>query len=274
MAFQARLLAALSDPSLSLRDVADRLCLPMDQLALVLARPDLAHEIDSLQELSAVRVRLTASSLLPNAAHAIQRVLADFQSGVSDCSRETALRAVRILLRLANFAPGPVQSRPPSFKPLRSPSQSPDSGRSHHAQEHQAQAASKHTSVLPNPSPSEPREKGPIPATEQTCARPETQPAPANSQPRHETTDSESDGDEQTLSPLEAIERAAKLIRDGAFTDDQLGELFRIAAAESGEDPDAAGFDFASARDLAAQLESVADVLRDPQAAQFAGAPP
>lgn len=269
MAFQARLLDALTDPTLSFRDLAAKLHLPIDQLALILARPDLDLEIRSLESLVAVRTRLVAATILPAAANAARRILDDFSSGTSDCSRDSVLRAVRVLIRLANFAPGPEMPRPvpprstrPST-PIRDARTAPWSG-------------SLQTELTqPDASKCEPPA---LVQDDEVAAVPRSSQLPTDAHAVHQAPCSGDDElpeaeAEANLSPLEAIERAAALIRSGAFTDDQLGEIFRAAAAESGDDFRAAGLEFSDANGLASQLESVATVLRDP-AAQFVGAPP
>lgn len=246
MAFQSRLLAALSDPDLSLRDVADRLSLPLDQLSLVLTRPDLAAEVAGLETLAAVRVRLVATSLLPAAAQTVKVIVEDFNSGQSNCPRETALRAVRILLRLANFACGPIAPKPAAPRSERDVPTQP----------------SFETRIPSEPAPSPDSQH-------QIIAPPEAESPvalPPNSEGKtsdDQTSEDQTSEDQNTddLSDPDAVALAAQLLRQGAFTADQLGDVFRLAAAESGEDFD--HFRFDSPEALAAEFESLVASLKD-----------
>jgi len=240
MAFQARLLTALSDPTLSLCEVADRLGIPLDQLSLVISRPDLASEIASLDVLAATRIRLVATSCLPAAANTARQILDDFNTPKSNCPRETALRAVRILLRLANFASGPIQPRPASTRAPRaeSPSSSPQSTISCDESQSEITNASAATRL---PAFRE------IPSTP-TEFDPDAAPAPS------------AEGD---LSDAEAIVLAGQLIKQGAFTDDQLAEVFRLAAQEAALDNEAPDADVPSSNASIADFIALANGLEE-----------
>jgi len=254
MAFQRRLLAALSNPALSLCEIADQLGLPLDQLSLVISRPDLASEIAALDALAAMRVRLVATSCLPAAANTARKILDDFDAPESDCSRETALRAARVLLRLANFANGPVFSKPPSpraERPIPAPSSvtaklngpsSPTASTSH------ADSARAHGDEISKPDVA-PRISGPSPQEFNKRSEPSE---------LHDSAVANDDTDD--LSDEETISLAAQLIRQGAFSEEQLGEVFRIAASELGEDPDFAHI--GSPEALAAEFEAAVESLR------------
>lgn len=250
MAFQARLLAALSDPTLSLCEVADRLGLPLDQLSLVMSRSDLASEIASLDALAATRIRLVATSCLPAAANTARQILDDFNTPESNCPRETALRAVRILLRLANFTSGPIQPRPASIRapraesPISSPS--PDIARTEsHQQSTNAPAATRLSAIRETP----------ISPAEFDANTPPTPPTPpARSAPPNQ----------DELSDAEAIALAGQLIKQGAFTDDQLAEVFRLAAQEAAPDTEASDANIPSVNDSIADFIALANGLEEP----------
>lgn len=101
----------LLDPSQSLRSIAAHFQTSAEAIAIFLSRPEIAEQFASLENLVARRARLAAGAQLSAVIASAQRVLASFESGDASCSRETALRASRILIRLANFAPGPVSPR-------------------------------------------------------------------------------------------------------------------------------------------------------------------
>lgn len=250
MAFQARLLTALSDPDLSLRDVADRLEIPLDQLSLVLTRSDLAQEVAGLESLAAVRIRLVATSLLPAAAQTAKFIVDDFNSDDSNCPRETALRAVRILLRLANFASGPVAPRPAVPRPERTVPTQPS---------FETRIASE-PACEPEPVPLAAGEPAPSPDSQRQIAAPPQAESPVALLQNSEDQTSE-DQSSDDLSDPDAIALAAQLLRQGAFTADQLGDVFRLAAAESGEDFDHLRFDSPEA--LATEFESIVASLKN-----------
>jgi len=246
MAFQARLLNALADPTLSLREVADRLGLPLDQLSLVISRPDLAAEIASLDALAATRVRLVATSCLPAAANTARQILDDFNLPESDCPRETALRAVRILLRLANFASGPMQPRPASTRAPRT--ESPIAG-------HSSSTARVESTIENTEAPT----ATPLPAIHQTPSSPcdlEAHASPAS--PASPASLAEGD-----LSDAEAIALAGQLIKQGAFTEDQLAEVFRLAAQEAAPDTEAPDSNHPSTSESIAEFIALANGLEE-----------
>lgn len=250
MAFQTRLLTALSDPDLSLRDVADRLSLPLDQLSLILTRPDLEAEVASLESLAATRVRLVATSLLPAAAQTVKVIVDDFNSGQSNCPRETALRAVRILLRLANFASGPVAPRPAAPRPERTVPAQPSF----------ETPITSQPAYEPEPVPQSAGEPASSPDSQpQIVAPPQAESPRALLQNSEDQTSEDQSSDD--LSDPDAIALAAQLLRQGAFTADQLGDVFRLAAAESGEDFDHLRFDSPEA--LATEFESIVASLKN-----------
>lgn len=274
MAFHTRLLDALSDPALSMNELAAKLQLPIDQLALVLARPDLAQEIAALESVASIRARLVATSLLPAAAQAARRVLDDFEKEGSDCSRDTALRAIRILLRLANFTPGPVAPRPLQIK----------TPRNSHSEVSPRQVAAPLPNAASQPSSADTSDAQSDGIASSTSSSRAFKTAPtqssissseeAGAEPRTPSLNEHGECADEELSPLEALERAVDLIRRGAFSRDQLGEVFRIAALEAGEDFASELLDGASPEILASHLESVAAEMRDSHAAELLGAPP
>ncbi|MBX3389721.1 MAG: hypothetical protein KF691_09745 [Phycisphaeraceae bacterium] len=110
----------LLDPSQSLLSIAAHFQTSAGAISLFLSRPEIADQFASLENLVARRTRLAAGAQLSAVIASAQRVLDSFESGDSSCSRETALRASRILIRLANFASGPVMPRESVAKSSRS----------------------------------------------------------------------------------------------------------------------------------------------------------
>ncbi|MGH7245108.1 MAG: hypothetical protein ACREJD_16965 [Phycisphaerales bacterium] len=216
MAFQARLLDALLDPNLSLRGVAQVLDLPIDQLSLVLSRPDLANEIAALDSLAATRTRLVATSLLPAAAQTARRIVDEFNEGDADCPRETALRATRILLRLSNFASGPIAPR----------SSIPRGTRSHEPPSPH-EATPLHADLVPPPS-----FDADVMSSIDSDPPPDERGGPLHN-PADDPTATPFDVAPDDLGADDAVARATRLIRSGAFTAIDLDDAYRLAAAES-----------------------------------------
>lgn len=101
----------LLDPARSLLSIAAHFQTSVAAISLFLSRPEISEQFASFEDLVARRTRLAAGAQLSAVIAAAQRVLASFESGDASCSPETALRASRILIRLANFASGPVAPR-------------------------------------------------------------------------------------------------------------------------------------------------------------------
>ncbi|MBX3357497.1 MAG: hypothetical protein KF745_03625 [Phycisphaeraceae bacterium] len=180
----AKILDSVTDPTLTLRDVADLHNTTVEALVLWFAEPEIAERLDHIESTIARRTRIVASNFLPAATIALGRSIDEHNSDESHFpvrpgdqrglelrrrSRETARRAAALLLRLANFTPGPRRGtsysaspapRPPSHAPPPPPAPVAD------------------PPPNPNPVPS------PIPATVQAAtplpacdgARPRTEP--------------------------------------------------------------------------------------------------
>ncbi|MBX3356866.1 MAG: hypothetical protein KF745_00410 [Phycisphaeraceae bacterium] len=118
----AKILDSVTDPTLTLRDVADLHHTSVEALVLWFAEPEIAERLDHIESTIARRTRIVASNFLPAATIALGRSIDEHNSDESHFpvrpgdqrglelrrrSRETARRATALLLRLANFTPGP-----------------------------------------------------------------------------------------------------------------------------------------------------------------------
>lgn len=111
-----QILHELDDPAASVYDLANRYKTDQESFCLWLARPEIAERVNVLESTVARRNRYVASNAFNAAVHAATRILYEFNypsesGGNTPCPRETALRAARFLLRISQFAPGPVTPR-------------------------------------------------------------------------------------------------------------------------------------------------------------------
>ncbi|MBX3359452.1 MAG: hypothetical protein KF745_13615 [Phycisphaeraceae bacterium] len=143
----AKILDSVTDPTLTLRDVADLHNTTVEALVLWFAEPEIAERLDQIESTIARRTRIVASNFLPAATIALGRSIDEHNSDEAHFpvragdqrglelrrrSRETARRAAALLLRLANFTPGPRHStstpRPAHApSPTRTPTPAPSS---------------------------------------------------------------------------------------------------------------------------------------------------
>jgi hypothetical protein len=123
----------LTDPSLTLRDVAEIHNTTLESLTLWMSHPDITARLDNFQSAIARRVRLLALNYLPAAVSALHATLIahnDQELNVPlkpDCiktrefqrrSRETARKAASLLLRLTRFDTTPApRSNPKQNNP-------------------------------------------------------------------------------------------------------------------------------------------------------------
>ncbi|MBX3381245.1 MAG: hypothetical protein KF805_14210 [Phycisphaeraceae bacterium] len=208
----ARLFDLLADPSESFLSIAARFNTSLADLSLYLARPEVAERYSALEANFARRARLVATAHIPAAAASALRILDDFNASTDaspiPCPRETALRAARIVLRLANFTPGPhpVAPRPAGSRTPREFDSIP-------------------LRNTESPAFSAPSAREPQQTLRETAPR-----AP-------ESTFTGRIGDEtpgeQPLSDDEVLRLAEDLIRKGAFSQNEIDDAFRLAAAQS-----------------------------------------
>ncbi|MFN0011546.1 MAG: hypothetical protein ACKVS8_07870 [Phycisphaerales bacterium] len=204
------LLPALLNPSLSLLDIAESHNLTLDQLATLLARPDIAEQLDALHSAAALRVRIVAAHHLPRAVEALGAIIHDsfddenqptldktnFRLMVFRQRRtETVRRTASTILRLANFHP-PSRVSGSGGADVPSASRATDSRVSaresvpFNAQGHGTASESERSSVRPPPaaqrrttvaggergSPSEPPEASSVSSFARGAQRPEGAP--------------------------------------------------------------------------------------------------
>ncbi|MBX3358411.1 MAG: hypothetical protein KF745_08280 [Phycisphaeraceae bacterium] len=132
----AKILDSVTDPTLTLRDVAELHHTTVEALVLWFAEPEIAERLDQIESTIARRTRIVASNFLPAATIALGRSIDEHNADEAHFpvrpgdqrglelrrrSRETARRAAALLLRLANFTPGPrrysYSSRPTPTQP-------------------------------------------------------------------------------------------------------------------------------------------------------------
>lgn len=117
-----QILHELDDPAASIYGLANRYKTDQESFCLWLARPEIAERVNVLESTVARRNRYVASNAFNAAVQAATRILYEFNypsesRGNIPCPRETALRAARFLLRISQFAPGPVAARAPRSAP-------------------------------------------------------------------------------------------------------------------------------------------------------------
>ena len=130
-------LRELTDPTQSLCDVAETLHITVSALALWMAKPEIAEQLDAVDSAAARQARSCATHHLPRAVDALVMILQAY-TGHERTSlpkpgtpafenlrhhREGARRAAALLHRIANFHPSPP-------RPRRSPSDNSDSSHS------------------------------------------------------------------------------------------------------------------------------------------------
>ncbi len=139
----ADILEQLVSPHCSLSSLAAAHGTSFQALTLWLTRPDIAARIDAVENVCARRVRVVAVNHLSHCVEVTSRILkyADWEEShvvyppnsakhneQRRRTRETALRAARTLIQLANFTPGQRNSRGPKLTPRNSETPSPREG--------------------------------------------------------------------------------------------------------------------------------------------------
>jgi hypothetical protein len=118
----SQILDALSDPTRSLRDIAQDHQTSTSALTIWLARPDIADQVRIIDEVSSRRLRLIAADSLPPVIAAANQVVAAFNAEeksltpdpktqakrtdhATDCrARNNAMRAANLIYRLSRFS--------------------------------------------------------------------------------------------------------------------------------------------------------------------------
>lgn len=100
-----QILTELADPSKSLLSVAHTHNTSPEALSLWLSRPEISERISSMRSSAALRTRWLATDRLPACAELSVRVVRAALANSELAAPDSALRAVRILLRLASFDP-------------------------------------------------------------------------------------------------------------------------------------------------------------------------
>ncbi|MBX3358725.1 MAG: hypothetical protein KF745_09875 [Phycisphaeraceae bacterium] len=203
----AKILDSVTDPTLTLRDVADLHHTTVEALVLWFAEPEIAERLDHIESTIARRTRIVASNFLPAATIALGRSIDEHNADEAHFpvrpgdqrgfelrrrSRETARRAAALLLRLANFTPGPrrysystrpVPTPPSTPTPESSPSPltapqppTPTTTPSRLHTTSPAEPAPRAAHSRPNPSPAHP--PAPLPRAA-IAANPSAEPLPA-----------------------------------------------------------------------------------------------
>ncbi|MBX3358801.1 MAG: hypothetical protein KF745_10255 [Phycisphaeraceae bacterium] len=118
----SRILDSVTDPTITLRDVAELHDTTVEALVVWFARPEIAERLDQIESAIARRTRIVASNFLPSVTTTLGRSIDEHNSDEAHFpvrptdqrgmelrrrSRETARRAAGLLVRLANFTPGP-----------------------------------------------------------------------------------------------------------------------------------------------------------------------
>ncbi|MBX3359813.1 MAG: hypothetical protein KF745_15465, partial [Phycisphaeraceae bacterium] len=191
----------------------------VEALVLWFAEPEIAERLDQIESTIARRTRIVASNFLPAATIALGRSIDEHNSDEAHFpvrpgdqrglelrrrSRETARRAAALLLRLANFTPGPRRfTSTPRPAPAPSPTPTPSPTLSAPSSLPNSSTPAPRSSTAPAPSPVSTDDtippSGPTPPTRspappahaESCARPRplVQPATATS-PRPVAADS------------------------------------------------------------------------------------
>lgn len=113
-----RVLDALADPDITLRDVAEQFDTSIEALTLWMARPDIAARIAAIQAAAVTRVRLIATNFLASAVSTLLSVIDDYREHISrqpvrptDAhavaehrrARDGARRSIQLLNRIARL---------------------------------------------------------------------------------------------------------------------------------------------------------------------------
>jgi len=120
-----QILAQLADPSQSFLAVARAHNTSPESLALWLARPEIAARFASIRTAVAARTRWIAAEYLPACAELASRIVRSSLESPNLNTPDSALRAARLLLRLATFDPDArpriVSSRSRTEHPIPNP---------------------------------------------------------------------------------------------------------------------------------------------------------
>jgi len=123
---EAALLHTFIDPYCSLRDIAEEYSTTLDALILYLSKPEVMQRLAAFETMAAFRTRLVALNHLQFVADSLRTTVEactkeiesapanDLSFRMQDHTRrchETSRRACALLLRLAQFAPIPVDQR-------------------------------------------------------------------------------------------------------------------------------------------------------------------
>lgn len=113
-----RVLDALADPDITLRDVAEQFDTSIEALTLWMARPDIAARIAAIQAAAVTRVRLIATNFLASAVSTLLSVIDDYREHISRQpvrptdshavaehrrARDGARRSIQLLNRIARL---------------------------------------------------------------------------------------------------------------------------------------------------------------------------
>ncbi|MBX3358501.1 MAG: hypothetical protein KF745_08735 [Phycisphaeraceae bacterium] len=180
----AKILNSVTDPTLTLRDVADLHHTTVEALILWFAEPEIAERLDQIESTIARRTRIVASNFLPAATIAMGRSIDEHNADESHFpvrpgdqrglelrrrSRETARRAAALLLRLANFTPGPRRATDTTCNtPPRPPTPAPPSPQHSTALSPARPLSLPHTPSTPSSSNPAPRHESPLPSNPST----------------------------------------------------------------------------------------------------------
>ncbi|MGH7243493.1 MAG: hypothetical protein ACREJD_08770 [Phycisphaerales bacterium] len=118
----AEILTQLADPAQSLLSVARSNNISVESLCLWLSRPEITERISAMRSAAALRTRWLAADHLPACAELASRIVRASLASPDLTAPEPALRAARLLLRLASFdpnarprsAPVPTPQPPPN----------------------------------------------------------------------------------------------------------------------------------------------------------------
>ncbi|MBL8885087.1 MAG: hypothetical protein JNK16_00385 [Phycisphaerales bacterium] len=126
-----QILSDLSDPAQSLLSVARSHNTTAEFLSLWLSRPEISERIATMRAAAALRTRWLAAEHLPACAELASRIVRASLNSPDLSTPDSALRAARLLLRLATFDPDRPRSAP---KPHHTPDpNSPPSRTTSHA---------------------------------------------------------------------------------------------------------------------------------------------
>lgn len=108
-----QVLAELADPSESLRSIARVHNTSPEALSLWLSSPEISERIAAMRSSAALRTRWLATDHLPACAELSARVVRAALANPDPAACDSALRAARVLLRLASFDPN-ARTRSPA----------------------------------------------------------------------------------------------------------------------------------------------------------------